>query len=196
MPQTNVIPDWKATYPYDAPRMKPSAVLGTVTRVASAASWAAGVVTLTVPATTDYVGTVYTMTISGFTPAGFNGVVQGTIASATTITYPLTTSPGAATVMGNASYTGMVPVNMSTTLGANDVPNKPTYAAGTIQSFETFMEAVAEWDAEQARAKSAMEENAQEAPVEEEPVEEEEEEVEEDDGNGGTTKRRRPRRRR
>jgi hypothetical protein len=191
MPQTNVIQDWKATYPYDAPRMKPSAVLGTVTRVASASSWAAGVVTLTVPATTDYIGSVYTMTVSGFTPAGYNGVVQGTIASATTITYPLASSPGASTVQGQVSYTGMVPVNMSTTLGANDVPNKPTYSAGTIQSFETFMEAVAEWDAKQAEAKTA----AEEAAGEEEPVEEEEE-VEEDDGNGGTTKRRRPKSRR
>jgi hypothetical protein len=83
-------------------------------------------------------------------------------------------------------------VTVSTTATAPRVPNKPTYAAGTIQSFETFMEAVAEWDAKQAQAK---EETVAEESVEEEPVEEEEE-VEEDDGNGGTTRRRRPKSRR
>jgi hypothetical protein len=79
-------------------------------------------------------------------------------------------------------------VTVLTTATAPRVPNKPTYAAGTIQSFETFMAAVAEWDAKQAEAR---EEAAAEEPVEEE----EHEEVEEDDGNGGTVKRRRPRRR-
>jgi hypothetical protein len=78
-------------------------------------------------------------------------------------------------------------VTVATNAAAPRVPNKFTYAAGTIQSFEAFQAAVAEWDAEQARAKSAMEENAQEAPAEEE----EQEEVEEDDGNGGTVKRKR-----
>ena|SRR6516164_9251466 len=99
MPQNNVLPDWRATYPNDAPAQK----------------------------------------------------------------------PGGVTVATNAA--------------APRVPNKPTYAAGTIQSFESLLEAVAEWDAQQAAAR------------EEAPAEEEHEEVEEDDGNGGTVKRRRPRRR-
>jgi hypothetical protein len=137
MPQTNVIPDWKATYPNDAKAQKPSGISGTVSRTASAGSWAANVATLTVPATTDYVGTVYPITVAGFTPAGYNGTFQGTIASATTITYPLTTNPGGvATVMGTVSYPGIIPLNLSTTLGANAVPNKPTYATGTIQAYD------------------------------------------------------------
>ena len=81
-------------------------------------------------------------------------------------------------------------VTVSTTATAPRVPNKPTYAAGTIQSFETFMEAVAEWDAQQAQAReetTSEDDNAEEV---------EHEEVEEDDGNGGTVTRRRPRRRR
>jgi hypothetical protein len=81
-------------------------------------------------------------------------------------------------------------VTVATNAAAPRVPNKPTYVAGTIQSYEAFLEAVAEWDAKQAQAK---EEAVAEEPVEEEHVEEEE--VEEDDGNGGTTRRRRPRRR-
>jgi|SRR5215467_12972073 len=71
-------------------------------------------------------------------------------------------------------------VTVSTTVGPGDVPNKPTYIAGTIQSFEAYVQEVAEWDEQQAQAREATEES-----------EEDEEEVEEDDGNGGTVKRKR-----
>jgi hypothetical protein len=74
-------------------------------------------------------------------------------------------------------------VTVLTTVAAGDVPNKHTYASGTIQSFESLLAAVAEWDEQRAQAK-------EEAAPEPE-VEEEEEEVEEDDGNGGTVKRKR-----
>ena len=127
MPQTNVILDWRATYQYDAPRQKPSAVAGTVSRVPTAGSWAANVATLTVPATTDYVGSVYPITVAGMTPAGYNGTFQGTIASATTITYPLGSTPGAGTVFGTVSYPGIIPIGISTTLPATAVPNKPQW---------------------------------------------------------------------
>jgi len=100
MPQTTVLPDWRATYPIEAPAMK----------------------------------------------------------------------PGGVTVATNAA--------------APRVPNKPTYLAGTIQSFETFLAEVAAWDEEQAQARAAAEEELEEEP-------EEEEEYEEDDGNGGTVKRKR-----
>jgi hypothetical protein len=85
-------------------------------------------------------------------------------------------------------------VTVATNAAAPRVPNKPTYVAGTIQSFESLLAAVAEWDEQQAQAKAAAEESV----AEEEPVveEEDEEEVEEDDGNGGTTRRRRPKSRR
>jgi hypothetical protein len=132
MPQTNVISDWRATYPNDAPRQKPGGIKGTATSTASAASWANGVVTLTIPST-DYVGTSGPVTVAGFTPAGYNGSYQGLNASSATITYPLTANPGAATVMGTVAHIATVPLNVSTTLPANAVPNKPTYAAGTIQ---------------------------------------------------------------
>ena len=73
-------------------------------------------------------------------------------------------------------------------VSGGDVPNKHTYVAGTIQSFESLLAAVAEWDEQQAQAKKEA------APETE--VEEEHEEIEEDDGNGGTVKRRRPKSRR
>jgi hypothetical protein len=78
-------------------------------------------------------------------------------------------------------------VTVATTVGAGDVPNKHTYVAGTIQSVESLLAAVAEHDEEQAQAKEAVPELE---------VEEEHEDVEEDDGNGGTVKRRRPKSRR
>jgi hypothetical protein len=71
-------------------------------RTVSAATWASSVVTLTVPSMPDAIGTTFPLTVSGFTPTGYNGVFTGTIASATTITYPLATNPGAATVLGTA----------------------------------------------------------------------------------------------
>jgi len=61
-----------------------------------------------------------------------------------------------------------------TTVAAGDVPNKHTWVAGTIQSFEAFLAEVQSYD--EARAHK------------EEPVAEEEE-YDEDDGNGGTVKR-------
>jgi hypothetical protein len=134
MPQTSVLPQWKADYPILQPRQKPGGYPGTVVRTASASVWAAGVVTLTVPAVTDPVGSNVPITVTGFTPAGFNGSYTGTIASTTSITYPLTTSPGLSTVQGTVSYPGMIPLAISTTLPANAVPNKAMWATPTIQT--------------------------------------------------------------
>jgi hypothetical protein len=72
-------------------------------------------------------------------------------------------------------------VTVLSTVSGGDVPNKPTYAAGTIQSLEQTLAAEAEAAAHQNEG------------VTEEPEDNEvhEEEVEEDDGNGGTVKRKR-----
>jgi hypothetical protein len=173
MPQTNVLADWKLTYPNDAPRMKPSAYLGTVSRTTTAGSWAANVATLTVPSTTDYVGTVYTMTMAGFTPAGYNGTYQGTIASATTITYPLTTNPGGAvTVQGTVTYQAMVPVNMSTTLPGNAVPNALSADEGHALTAEELTAAA---------YAPVQQDEAETEDTSEQEVEDTEEEEEEDD---------------
>jgi hypothetical protein len=136
MPQTSVIPEWKATYPILEPRQKPSSnPLPTHQhRVASAAAWATGVVTLTLPASTDFVGSKHPIVVSGFTPAAYNGNFTGTIASATTITYPLTANPGVETALGAVDYDAYLPIGISTALPANAVPNKAPFSLGTIQS--------------------------------------------------------------
>lgn len=151
MPQTNVLADWKATYPADAPRMKPGGYLRPLIRATSAGAYNAGtgVATLTVPSTTDYVGTVYTMTMSGFTPAAYNGTYQGTLASATTITYSPASNPGGpVTVQGTVAYTGMVPTGMGTTLPSTAVPNKPQWTGTQLMVGDKSESSVEEVQAE------------------------------------------------
>jgi hypothetical protein len=75
-----------------------------VSLTASAMSWANGVVTATVPAQNDPVGTQYPITVAGVTPAGYNGSYQGTLIAPTTITYPLATNPGPVTVQGTVAF--------------------------------------------------------------------------------------------
>ena len=175
MLQTNVIPDWKLTYPNDAKCQKPSGMAGTVTRTASAAVWATGTVTLTVPAVLEPAGAVVPITVSGFTPAGYNGSYTGTIASPTSITYPLTSNPGAETALGQVSYQGVIPITISTTLSANDVPNKFTPYTGMLMA-----ETEAEAEAEMQEA-SVEDDDVVELEDESEP---DDEEVEEEDENG------------
>ena len=134
MPQTSVLPQWRADYPILTPRQKaPLWVPHSVSLTPSATTWAAGVVTMTVAAVADPVGSTYPITVVGFTPAGYNGSYTGTIASSTSITFPLAANPGAVTVEGTVSYTGVALSTISTTLPANAVPNKAMWAAGTIQ---------------------------------------------------------------
>lgn len=191
MPQTNYLPMYTASYPLLAKQQKPPGINGIITRTASASSWSAGtgLVTLTVPAVPDYVGTVVPITVAGFTPAAYNGSYQGTIATATTITYPLGSNPGTSSVQGTVSYPGVIPLTILTTVAGGDVPNKHTYATGTIQLAEAMAAEAEEFDkarAEAAEAEETATESASEEEHEEEHDEEVEEEVEEDDGNGGT----------
>ncbi len=72
--------------------------------VVTSAAWAASVVTLTLAtATTWPVGTTLEITVAGFTPTGYNGTFLGTVATSTTITYPLSVSPGTETVAGTVT---------------------------------------------------------------------------------------------
>ena len=125
MPQTNVLPDWRATYPNDARAQKPGNVLWTGTFGITAITWATGNATITTAAPHGLaVGA--TVTIGGVTPPGYNGTfttAAGTTGS--TIVVPIATNPGAYVSGGAAS----VPSTFSTTVTPNDVPNKPSYAA-------------------------------------------------------------------
>jgi hypothetical protein len=70
-------------------------------------------------------------------------------------------------------------VTVLSAVSGGDVPNKPTYVAGTIQMVSL--------EAEEEAAKAEVHEEE----VHEEEPNEDEEEVDEDDGNGGTVKRKR-----
>src|SRR5215510_6044969 len=112
MPQITVLSQWRADYPILAPPQKPSGIIRSVTRTASAGAWAAGKITLTLPSLADVVGTQYDIVVAGFTPAGYNGSYRGTVASATSMTYLKTTDPGATSVLGNVTYTTVVPLTI------------------------------------------------------------------------------------
>lgn len=49
------------------------------------------------------IGSVATLTVSGATPIGYNGLVQCVVTGPSTLTYPLGTDPGTATVFGTAA---------------------------------------------------------------------------------------------
>ena len=82
-------------------------------------TWASGTATATVAAMTLAVGQVFTTTIAGATPAGYNGVFLATVATSTTFTYALTTNPGSETVPGTYTppYSAFV-LNAATTFFA------------------------------------------------------------------------------
>jgi len=66
--------------------------------------WSASVVTVTTTAPHGYPsGETIGLTIAGSTPAAYNGTFQATITGASTFTYPLTSNPGSATVMGTVT---------------------------------------------------------------------------------------------
>jgi hypothetical protein len=65
----------------------------------TAMSWLGGTVTLTATAH-GITGSPPAITVTGVTPAAYNGVYSGTIVDANTITYALAANPGAVTVQG------------------------------------------------------------------------------------------------
>jgi hypothetical protein len=74
---------------------------------AQTTTWAAGTVTCIVTAPIPgppVVGDSFTLVLSGFTPAAYNGRVQATVTAPNTFTYPLATGPGAVTIEGIATW--------------------------------------------------------------------------------------------
>jgi len=71
----------------------------------SALSWAGGTATATTAAPHGYkVGRPVMLTVSGATPSGYNGLVQCLPTGPSTLTFPLASDPGTATVFGSVSY--------------------------------------------------------------------------------------------
>src|SRR6516164_7430747 len=119
MPQNTVLPDWRATYPIDAPAMKPAGVEVRKSVAISAAAWVTGVTTYTTAAHGLTVGTGAYVSIQGMTPTTFNYSGPVNVASATTVTVGVTPTPGTATAFGTMYY-----MNLSSTA----IPNSPLMA--------------------------------------------------------------------
>lgn len=95
------------------------AITTPVKAIASLA-WSASVVTATLSAAHGWtVGSTVPVVISGVTPSAYNLAVDATVTSATQFTYPLTTDPGAATVMGSVNTVSAIEITqMNTTFWA------------------------------------------------------------------------------
>jgi hypothetical protein len=85
--------------------------------IVTAMTWAAGTATATLsaPVAGVTIGDTQTLILSGFTPAGYNGRQICTFTAPNTFTYPLTVSPGTATVMGIATWASTVELQQMAT---------------------------------------------------------------------------------
>ncbi|MFT2793037.1 hypothetical protein ACMV5I_23625 [Serratia sp. T13T92] len=89
-------------------------------------AWSAGVVTVTLSSAHGWTtGDTIPLVVSGATPAAYNRAATATVTSSTAFTYPLTTNPGAATVMGTVK-----------TVAANEIiqMNTTFWAQGTTRA--------------------------------------------------------------
>lgn len=83
----------------------------------SGLTWASAVVTVTTSAPLPLnlpINATFPTTISGCTPAGYNGQFLATVTSADTFTYPLTANPGAATVEGQFTLADELAAQLNT----------------------------------------------------------------------------------
>jgi hypothetical protein len=131
VPQTTVLQSWRATYPIQAPAQKPGGVHPGPVFAVSAATWLTGTVTLTTAAHGQPVNSQNWITVYGMVPLAYNGRYFATFASATTITYAKTPTPGAATTLGSATFL---------VLAANATPNAGMMQA-QVESTEADLEA-------------------------------------------------------
>jgi hypothetical protein len=106
----------------------------------STASWTSNVATLTV-FNTSSAGQPFaigaTITVTGMSPSGYNGIYTVTGGSATTVTYALTPNPGTFQYAGTVTASGATPAifaSLSNIVGAN-VSGTGIAAASTIVSY-------------------------------------------------------------
>lgn len=79
-------------------------------------AWASSEVTATVASgELGTIGSTFTTTISGATPAGYNGTYIATVASATTFTYAVASNPGTETTPGSYTISGASPISTPAT---------------------------------------------------------------------------------
>lgn len=136
----------------------------------SSMTWSSGTVTATASAAHGVTnGTSFTTTISGATPAAYNGTYIATATSTTAFTFALVTNPGTVTAPGTYTPPGVAQIlSMATTFfaqGANvpvyvlemSAPATPATQIGNLQTFITASPGVfyaylvpREWDAQAA----------------------------------------------
>lgn len=176
MPQTNVLSDWKATYPTDAKCQKPPL---TVAQDITAASWTTPNVTFTTAAPTT-LGVGGTFSVNGVNPSAYDGsytAITGT--TGTTVIAALAGNPGAYVSGGTLTYGTPLTIN----LASNAVPNKPTFAAGAPQMVEASMSAEAGEEDEETRQQKTKATIMTTREITREPVEDEEDLPEDDDND-------------
>lgn len=79
----------------------------------TAASWSAGVATVTMAAVPSGIAVGDQVTITGMTPSGYNGSFAVTAVTSTTISYAVATNPGTETALGQlAAGGGAVPCSV------------------------------------------------------------------------------------
>lgn len=83
----------------------------------TSAVWASSIVTvqLAEAAPGVQVGDVVPITLTGFTPAGYNGAVQATFTATDTFTFPLASNPGVTTTVGTAQPTSVTELSQMAT---------------------------------------------------------------------------------
>lgn len=110
-------------------------------------SWASGTVTATVAAMTLAVGQTFLTTISGAVPAGYNGTYRATVATTTTFTFALATSPGTETSPGTYTppYTAFVAQAASTFFAQGNVVGAYVLELGSETSSSAAITALTSW---------------------------------------------------
>jgi hypothetical protein len=91
----------------------------------SAASWSSGTATLTIG--TNSLATPQTITVSGISPSGYNGIYQITSSNSTSVSYALPTNPGIYSSGGTVTWPNIRLFNAANCYtNAYGTPNPPT----------------------------------------------------------------------
>lgn len=112
--QYNVVVTWNVfgqrfyvnVYAADGTLVVCRALVGSPTGLpVQAASWSQGRANLTTTSPHGYkIGTIITLTVTGMSPAAYNGTWQALITGPSTFSFPLASYPGASAAFGAASY--------------------------------------------------------------------------------------------
>ncbi|MGH9397737.1 MAG: hypothetical protein ACRD18_12910, partial [Terriglobia bacterium] len=99
----------------------------------TAASWSAGTVTLTIGS--NALASSNTVTVSGISPAAYNGIFAVTGETATTITYALASNPGTYTSGGTVAYPNILLFNAANCYPAayGALPSPPSSLSAVVQ---------------------------------------------------------------